>query len=220
MQHAALHLRQRVGHLVPQQVDLSRHQIGDGRVRAAIGDEGRLEAEHIAHHDRAEMAVGADAAMREVRAGALRLDPGDEIRRLLSGDRLAPDQQHRRIVDEADRLKILLGVVAQIGEQAGRSQQRDMVDQDGGAVRVGARHALIRARAAGAYHVFDHDGLAERPRHLVADQACDGVGAAAGRIRHHQRDGAGRIVVGERRASDHEKEPGCEQRSPVRQLNH
>ena len=60
-----------------------------------------------------------------------------------------------------------------------------------------ARAASPAASAAGARRnhrgllvraVVDDDGLAKRTRHLVADQARDRIGAAAGRIRHHQRD--------------------------------
>ena len=124
---AGLDLRDRVGDLVPEKIDLPAEEIGDRRRRAAIGDDRRLEAEHIAHHHGAQVAVGADAAVREVRLRALLLDPGDLLLRARAGDRLAADQQHRRIVDEADRLEGGLGVVAQVVEQARRRQQRDMI---------------------------------------------------------------------------------------------
>ena len=130
--------------------------------RPAIGHDCRLEAEHIAHHHGAQMAVGSDTAMREVGLVALRLDPGHVILRSRAGDRLAADQHHRRVVDEADRLERGFGIVAQIVEQAGRRQQRDVIDQDRGTVRCRSGNAIIGQRAAAADHVLDDDGLAER----------------------------------------------------------
>ena len=86
MQRAGLDLRQRVGDLVPQQVDLAGQKIANRRRRAAIGHNRRPEAEHIAHHDGAEVAVGPDAAMRKIRLVAARLDPVHEILRRVAGD--------------------------------------------------------------------------------------------------------------------------------------
>ena len=44
-----------------------------------------------------------------------------------------------------------------------------MIDQDGRAIGRRTRDALVGERAAGADHVLDQDGLAKRPRHLLAD---------------------------------------------------
>ena len=85
----------------------------------------------------------------------------------------------------------VLRVVAQVGEQARRRQQRDVIDQDRGAVGRRARDAIVGDRAAAADHVLDNDGLTERARHLLADEARDRIGAAAGRIGDHQRHGLG-----------------------------
>ena len=200
MQCSGLDLRQRVGYLIPQEINLPGQEVGDGRSRSAISHDRRFEAEHIAHHHGAQMTVGPDAAMREVRLVALRLDPGDKILRSRAGDRLAADQHHRRVVDEADRLECGFRIVAQVGEQAGRREQRDVIDQDGGAVGRRSGNTIIGQRAAAADHVLDDDGLAERARHPLADQARDRIGAAAGRIGHHQRYGlGGRLRVSLRR---------------------
>ena len=114
-------------------------------------------------------------AMREVRLVALRLDPGDMILRSLAGNRLAADQDHRRVVDEADRLERRFRIVPQVGEQAGRCEQRDVIDQDCGAVGRRSGNAIIGQRAAAADHVLDDDGLAERARHPLANEARDGI---------------------------------------------
>ena len=129
--------------------------------------------------------------MREVRLVALRLDPGDMVLRSLAGDRLAADQDHRRVVDEADRLERGFGIIPQVGEQAGRREQRDVVDQHCRTVRRRSGNTIIGQRAAAADHVLDDDGLPERARHPLANEASDGIRAAAGRKGHHQRHGLG-----------------------------
>ena len=125
--------------------------------------------------------------MREVRLVALRLDPGDEILRPRAGNRLAADQNHRRVVDEADRLECGFRIVPQVGEQAGRREQRDVIDQDGGPVGRRSGNTIIGQRAAASDHVLDDEGLAERARHPLANEARDSIRAAAGRIGNHQR---------------------------------
>ena len=133
------------------------------------------------------MTVGPETAMREVRLVTLRLDPVHKILRCRAGDRLAANQDHRRVVDEADRLERRFGIVSQVDEQAGRREQRDVVDQHCRTVRRRPGNAIIGQRAAASYHVLDDDGLAERARHPLADQARNGIGAAAGGIGNHQR---------------------------------
>ena len=153
--------------------------------------------------------------MREVRLGALRLDPADVVLRVRARNRLAADQQHRRVVDEADRLEGRLRVVAQVVEQARRRQQRDVVDQNRGAVGRRTRDAVVGDRAAAADHVLDEDGPAERARHLLADEARHRIGAAAGRVRDHERHVLGdRLRPGLRRQCGKQK-ANTRQRAPA-----
>src|SRR3954468_25067808 len=114
MQHPRLNLRQRVGDLVPQEINLSGEEIGDGWGGAAISYDRRFETERIAHHDGAQVAVTANAAMREVRLRALLSNPVHQILRVSAGNGLSADQQHRRIVDETDRLEGRLRIIPQI----------------------------------------------------------------------------------------------------------
>jgi hypothetical protein len=146
------------------------------------------------------MTICPEAAMREVRLVALCLDPVHIILRSRTGDRLAADQDHRRVIDEADRLKRRFGIVAQVDEQARRREQRDVVDQDCRAVRRRSGNTIVGQRAAAADHVLDDDGLAERARHPLADETRDSIRAAASRERDHQRHGLrGRLRIGLRR---------------------
>src|SRR5215510_5630574 len=103
------------------------------------------------------MAVCPETAMSEVRLVALRLDPVHIILRSLAGDRLAADQDHRRIVDAADRLERRLCIVAQVDKKAGCRKQSDVIDQNRGAVGSGPGDAIVGQRAAASYDVLDDD---------------------------------------------------------------
>jgi hypothetical protein len=59
-----------------------------------------------------------------------------------------------------------------------------------------------RERAARSCDILDHDGLAERSREALADDAGHGVGVAAGRVRHHGDDRPRRPIAGLRRARE------------------
>ncbi len=61
-------------------------------------------------------------------------------------------------------------------------------DQQRIAVGRRARHELGADAAAGAGAVVDHHRLSERLADLIADDAADNVGIAAGRERHDQPD--------------------------------
>src|SRR3954469_18382655 len=101
------------------------------------------------------MAVAADAAVREVGFRALLFDPGDVILRATARNGLAADQQHWRIVDEADRLERRLRVIAQVVEQTRCCQQRNMIDEDRRAVRRRTRDAIVRNRATAPDLILD-----------------------------------------------------------------
>jgi hypothetical protein len=83
----------------------------------------------------------------------------------------------------------LFGVEIEVWIKRHAGRQRHLVDQDRIAVGIAARRLVGGDHAAGAADVLDHDRLAERFLHRVLDDARDGVGGAAGRERHQQRDG-------------------------------
>ncbi len=115
--------------------------------------------------------------------------------------------------DQPDRREILARVVADVAverridrERAGAAEHQRV------AVGRGLRHRARGDRAAGAGAVLDDDVLAERLAHLLGDDARHHVVAAAGGVRHHQRDRPGRIILrrcrgrdGERTASESSK---------------
>ncbi|KAG1261406.1 hypothetical protein G6F66_014359 [Rhizopus arrhizus] len=63
--------------------------------------------------------------------------------------------------------------------------------QQGVAVRRRGGHLLGGDGAVGPALVVDDDGLAQRLGRFGRDRSCQDVGRAAGRMRHHERDGFG-----------------------------
>ena len=123
-------------------------------------------------------------------ASAIRL--GD----VLGLHRRMHEQHQRQLRDQSERREVLARI------EAGVDVER-RVDADAAGVAEHQRVAVgrrldHRARAddagAGAA-VLDHHGLAEAGAQPVGHDARHGVVAAAGRERHHQRDGLGRIVL-------------------------
>ena len=99
---------------------------------------------------------------------------------------------------------------------------RHVGEQERVAVRRGFGSELDAEAAAGAGTVVDHDLLAERFRQPLTDEAREHIRAAAGRIRHDQRDGV--IGIGfsrERGASESydggERKLCAQSRSPYAQ---
>ena len=87
--------------------------------------------------------------------------------------------------------EILGRIVFQVGVERRRGAVgAHVAHHDGVAVRLGLSRAGDAGGAAGAGHVLDHDLLAERARHVIADDAGDDVGRAAGREGHDHGDRA------------------------------
>ena len=97
--------------------------------------------------------------------------------------RRAPgDQRHRR--------QILHRVIIELHDR--RIEHGGLRMPDAHRVAVGRcmRDAADADTAAGAADILDDDRLAERHLHLLRQDAGDGVGRSAGRIGHHDGDGA------------------------------
>ena len=142
------------------------------------------------------MNAAADPGRRVVQLAGLALRERDQF-----GDRFRLDvriDQHdqRAGGDQADRREILARVVADIGVERRIDRERaGAAEAERVAVGRGFRDLARRDRAARPALVLDHDLLAERLAHLLGDDARHHVVAAAGRIRHHQRDRARGIVL-------------------------
>ncbi len=122
-------------------------------------------------------------------------------RRLFAGRSLLHDDEIRIARQQRDRREVLHQIVRQRIDRAVGGVRAEVPADDGVAVGRGARDAGGADRAAGAGDIFDHQRLAERDAHPLAEIADDGVGRPAGRERHDHRDRPVRIIL-RRRASD------------------
>ena len=152
-------------------------------------------------HDRVEQEAGgeedrADAGMRLVELALIRLHIGDEFLEVVGRKLLLGGDDQRKRGHHADRLEIDIGLVGEIRIERDRGGMRaHLAHQDGVAVGIGAHRAGRADGAAGAGDVLDDDLLAQRVRHVIADDAGGDVGRASGRERHDQRDRARGIVL-------------------------
>ena len=171
---------------------VAAEQIVHDRRRALVGDDRDIDAGFGLEQFGAHVAAGADRRGAEIE-GARRLpckrdDIGDRFRR----KRRMGEQGHRHRGDQTDRRKILARVHAELGVEAGVDRQRPgMAEQQGVAVRRCARDGARADRSAAAAAVVDGHRLAECVGQLLRHHAGHGVDAAAGRIRHDERDSAG-----------------------------
>lgn len=110
--------------------------------------------------------------------------------------------------EQPDRREILQRIVGQLlVERLVRGQRAGGAHQQGVAVRGGVRGRRGADIAAGAGAVVDHEGLSERGRHAVEQDARDHVAGAAAGKRHEHLDRAGGIVLRSCR-----KQPGGSER--------
>ena len=110
-----------------------------------------------------------------------RLDVGDRQCRV-------GEQQQRRGRDLRDRGEILDHVERHAAVQPFVEHGGNIHEHQRAAVGRGLGDVIDADRAARAGSVLDHDRLLEPLRKLFGDGPANGVHAAAGRDRHHQRD--------------------------------
>ncbi len=114
---------------------------------------------------------------------------GDQVGQCLVGRRGLHHQHHRRRGEIAHRREILRRVVVaalerRIDDEGTRDQEQHA------AVGVGALHHFGADDGAGARPVLDHHARAVLVADLLAHQAGEDVGPAAGRVRHDDPDDA------------------------------
>ncbi len=189
-----LDLRGGVGRLVAQQIDLAADQVGDGRGRALVGDGGHLDLERVLVEQAAQVRGGAQAGVAQVDLALVLLDPGREFLVVVGGQRGAADERHGHVVHDAQVLEVGGHVERQLAVERRHRGHGDVVEQQGVAVGVGARHLGGADAAAGACGVVDHHAHpAQRLAHGLGQVACHAVGGTAGREGH---DDGHRLVLG------------------------
>ncbi|MNQ81412.1 hypothetical protein D3C85_964340 [compost metagenome] len=128
---------------------------------------------------------------------------GDQLLHVVGGHRRVHHQDVGQVADTDDGREAGFRVVALLLVQADIDGQRaGGAEQDGVAVGLGVGHVLGADVAAGAAAVLDDDVLLERLSEFFGQAARQGVGGAARRKGHDQRDGAnGRVGVRSERGS-------------------
>jgi hypothetical protein len=124
----------------------------------------------------------------------LRVD--DELLEVVGREVLAHREQLGLLGDQADRLEVLLGVIAQVGiEKRRRGVRAHVAGNDRIAVGCGTRCAQRSDRSAGAADVRDHELLPKMTGEDVRDDPAGHVGRAAGREGNDNRHRSRRVVL-------------------------
>ena len=143
-----------------------------------------------------ELAHAARARGGEVDLSGALLEIGHQFGKGLHRHAGVHDQHIGLAAQDGDVLEVLDRVVAQVGlhQRIGQVAALRRGDQRI-AVGLGARDELCAYRAARAGFVFHDDGHAQGAAQRFGVLAGHDVDRAAGRERHDQRDGAGRVFV-------------------------
>ena len=121
------------------------------------------------------------------------LEPGDQLVEVVCRKIFARGDEDRAIGQQRYRFKILEHVVLDRIDGARAHVAQPIADAQRIAVRRRACRTGDADAAAGAGDILDHHGLAELSREIIGKDSRDGVGDAAGRHRHDDGDGTGRI---------------------------
>ena len=177
---AALHVWRGRGHGVEAVVDLAADQVRQHRAGTLVRDMQRLHVGlQLEHFERQMLGRacprGTEADVAGIGA-ALLDDAFDGARDLL----VVPDQQVGRDADQADRRKVLVGVVIHLREQRRRDRVAVDVrhDQRVAVARL-VRHVVSSDHACGARPVLDQHRGFPHLAELLADDAREDVSAAA-----------------------------------------
>src|SRR5262245_11778938 len=114
------------------------------------------------------------------------LEPGDQLSQVGCRQVLSRHDDIGIARQAGDRLEILQHVVWERIDRSIHDVGRPVADADGVTVGRGAHGAANTDGARRAGHVFDDDGLAERPAHRVAQSAGEGIDRTAGAEWHDQ----------------------------------
>ena len=143
-------------------VDLAADRVGQRGRRAAIADQGDVDAGGMRKRLADQEIRRADAGMPQIDLTGIALGVSDELLQVLRRKILAQRNDAERLRHHGDwcervRRESQLGIDG-IGGRIGAG----IADRDGIAVGFRARDARQRNRAAGAADILDHHGLAQR----------------------------------------------------------
>jgi hypothetical protein len=166
-------------------LDLSAEQIGDGGRRALVGNGGEIDLGQRLEQFASEMrrragAIGAVGELFRVRfRGSDQIGNRTELRLRIHHNDVV------RARDQGDGSKILVQLVGQFGIETRIDGVGESAHQKRIAIGLAGCDRLRADDGARPRLVLDDDGLAEILFHLLRQCACDHVGAATRRERHH-----------------------------------
>ncbi len=176
-------------------MNLAGEHVLHARRRAAIGHDLDIGAGGVCEQDAGEVRCASDAGRPDHALAWVGLEPGNQLLDVFRGHGFRRDDELRSVGDQSDWHEVGEQVIRQRIDRTIHHMRAPMTDADGVTVAWRARHAPDADIAAGARHVLDDHRLSQRRAHAVADEPCDGVSWAAGRIRHHDGDGARRKAL-------------------------
>ena len=148
--------------------------------------DGRFVFEQLARH----LHDGANAGRGEGVFARVALGQRDQFGGGPGGQAIAHREDVRRVGDQADQREIASEVIGQAFHDHLIDRHRaGGAEQNGMAVRIGARHRLSTDGASGTVAVDDDDGLAKQGGKMLRIEPADDVGRTAGwkRDNHLQR---------------------------------
>ena len=135
--------------------------------------------------------------MGHVEGGDIALHISNERLEVVRRKIFLRQDQYRRTCHQTYGRKVHVRLVGEVRIERDRGGMGSHVTHlDRVAVGGGARRSRRGGRAAGTERVLDDDGLTEAAGHVIADDAGNHVGRAAGSKRYDQGNRASRIVVG------------------------
>ncbi|MNL09214.1 hypothetical protein D3C87_1299660 [compost metagenome] len=189
--------RRRVG--VEHHLQLAADHVGERGRAALVGDVLHLHAGHAVEELGLQVRGRARAHRAVVGLVGVGLEPAHQLAHVLRRNARMHHQHVHHRSHLRDRCEVFHRVVVDLAVQAGRDAQRRGREQQRVAVGRSLGDVLRRDHGAGAGLVLHQHGLAQALVQPLGEQARHDVGRAAGRERHDERDGLGR--VGLRRGS-------------------
>jgi hypothetical protein len=184
-------------------IDMAAHKVALHGARAAVGDVGQLDVRHDCKQLGRDMGARADTGGRI--GDFARVLPGQRNQVRDTAHRQRRMNQDNLLIrsDQPDRCEIPHRIVTGIGvERGGDAEHTGMADHQGIAVARSLGDRPCPDGAAGAAAVLDHELLAERPAHVLGNQARQDVIGAPRRKRHHDGDRTRRIDLRGRRLTN------------------
>ncbi|MNL34642.1 hypothetical protein D3C87_1566250 [compost metagenome] len=197
-----LNQRHDTGGAGSKRVDLPAHQRLNRRTGARERHMHHLDPGSVLQHFHRHMHRAVDARGSIAELAGLAFGRGDEFLQSLVR-RVRTHHQHSGIRrDPRDRHELVqfIGRFAfQKAIRRGQDRNRRQAHQQRVAIRFGSSGLTDADGAPCAALILNDDRSAQLGTDRLSQRPCDGVGDAAGRERHHHRDGAVRVVGRHRR---------------------